>query len=165
VSFEARYHRFLNVRSVGLVSEKLFGPLQVRHVTYLMVAVIAGWRGIASGSEELLALAAATAFFGLASAIAGVKTMSFESKTLAITYSLIDALLSKGSGGGLLRQARVGRHGRPLTTLMVVSPTLLVVVPATARALHLVLYSIDTVLKVLLTVAMIAAVLVPHVLG
>lgn len=96
MDFESRYHRFSNMRSMGLLNERLYGPILVKHAVYLMLAVLIGWRGLALGSEGMLTLAVAVALLGLASAVTGVKTVSLEVKILATLYSLFDSLTSRG---------------------------------------------------------------------
>ncbi|MEM0015281.1 MAG: hypothetical protein QXS42_00505 [Zestosphaera sp.] len=106
MGFESRYHRFSCTRSMSFTSERLYGPLQVKHAAYLALSVLAGWRGLTLGSGVLLASAAITAFLGLVSAVVGVKTMSFEGKVVTTLISMFDTLPSR-------RGKRVKRKPKP----------------------------------------------------
>lgn len=91
---ELRYLRFAYVRGVGLLSERVLGPLRLRHVLYLFLAVLALWRGL-GGYPQLLALATALGLLTLASALYPPRSTTFEAYLLALVLSVADLLAGR----------------------------------------------------------------------
>ena len=101
---ELRYLRFAYVRGISLLSERVLGPLRLKHFLYLFLAVLVLWRGL-GGYPQLLALASALGLLTLVSALYPPRSMSFESYLLALVLSLADLLAG--------RKAARGRVGPP----------------------------------------------------
>jgi len=91
---ELRYLRFAYVRGVGLLGERVLGPLRLKHFLYLFLAVLSLWRGL-GGYPPALALAVALGVLTLASALYPPRSMSFESYLLALVMSLADLLAGR----------------------------------------------------------------------
>ncbi len=95
MSFEARYHRFVVISDVSLINEKVFGPLRLKHLIYVFLALIALWRAIWSGTPQLLGFSVLATSLALASATYPKKSLSLESLVLATMLSLIESLTLK----------------------------------------------------------------------
>lgn len=95
MSFEARYHSFITIGDVSLINEKVFGPLRLKHLTYLFFSLLTLWRGLWSGLPQLLGLSALLAFLAITSAIYPKKSLSLESLTLSTLLSLIELIAFK----------------------------------------------------------------------
>jgi len=155
---------------MSFLSERIYGPIQVKHSIYLMISVLIGWRGLSAGSANAVALAVVVAFIGLISAVAGVKSMSFEAKVLATMLSLFELLTPrresterkpKQKRRSFLRAEK--RAIRP--TLSAVLTALLLSAPATSSVLYLLMNSnLDIVVKVVFCVAVVVGVTVPLIL-
>ena len=91
---ELRYLRFAYVRGISLLSERVLGPLRLKHFLYLFLSVLALWRGL-GGSPQALALSVAVGALALASAVYPPRSMSFESYLLALLLSLADLLAGR----------------------------------------------------------------------
>jgi hypothetical protein len=96
---ELRYLRFAYVRGVGLLGERVLGPLRLRHVLYLFLAVLALWRGL-GGYPQLLALATALGLLTLASALYPPRSTTFEAYLLALVLSATDLLAGRRAARG-----------------------------------------------------------------
>jgi hypothetical protein len=83
---------------VGLLSERVLGPLRLRHVLYLFLAVLALWRGL-GGYPQLLALATALGLLTLASALYPPRSTTFEAYLLALVLSVADLLAGRRVAG------------------------------------------------------------------
>lgn len=92
LSFEARYHRFVTVGNVSLINERVFGPLRLKHLTYLFLSILMLWRALWSGLPQLLGLSVLTALLALASALYPKRSLSLESLLLATFLSLIELI-------------------------------------------------------------------------
>jgi hypothetical protein len=95
LSFEARYHAFVVINDVSLINERVFGPLRLKHLIYVFLALITLWRALWSGIPQLLGFSVLTAFLALASATYPRKSLSLESLVLATLLSLIELLTLK----------------------------------------------------------------------
>ncbi len=162
MDFESRYHRFSAIRFMGLLNERLYGPIQVKHAAYLMFAVLIGWRGLALGNGGLLALAVVVAFLGFVSAVTGIKTMSLEAKILATLHSLFDSLTSREDE----EDVSIKNESKGVRkALKVALPVLLMKIQAATWALAFVPQSsMDATMKSVLLTAILSVPAVPHIL-
>lgn len=101
MSFEARYHNFITIGDVSLINEKVFGPLRLKHVTYLLLSLLTLWRGLWSGLPQLLGLSALLVSLAITSAIYPKKSLSLEFLTLSTLLSLIELVAFRARLGKL----------------------------------------------------------------
>jgi len=92
VSFESRYHRFVYISDVSVLSERVWGFLRVKHMLYLFLAVIFLWRGYSVGSVQLLVMGVVLALLAFLSGLFSKGSMSFEAKLLALIVSSISTM-------------------------------------------------------------------------
>ncbi|MEM4952355.1 MAG: hypothetical protein QXV81_08845 [Ignisphaera sp.] len=163
--FEARYHRFCTIRSMSLLSEKLYGPLQVKHTIYLMFSILFFWRGLSIGNAKIIVFALVVAFMGFLSAVLGTKSMSFESKLLLTILSLIDSSFSPEPR--LVRRKPGGARGRGWIRLIkILAPALVIGVPPMSLAVAVVVYSdLHEYAKMLLIAYIASSLAIPIALG
>jgi len=92
MSFESRYHRFVYISDVSVLSERVWGFLRVKHMLYLFLAVIFLWRGYSVGSVQLLVMGVVLALLAFLSGLFSKGSMSFEAKLLALIVSSISTM-------------------------------------------------------------------------
>ena len=92
MSFESRYHRFVYISDVSVLSERIWGFLRVKHMLYLFLAVIFLWRGYSVGSVQLLVMGVVLALLAFLSGLFSKGSMSFEAKLLALIVSSISTM-------------------------------------------------------------------------
>lgn len=114
MGFETRYRRFVVVQGISLLNERVVGPLRLKHVLYSFFAVLLTWRGLASGSAQVLGLAAVVGLLTLLSALYPRRSMSFETHLLALLVSLVDVAASVG-GRAPSSKKRSGRSAGAVT--------------------------------------------------
>lgn len=91
VEYEARYRRFVSIRDVSVLNERVFGAFRVKHLLYFFPAIILLWGGL-QGRTTLLILGCVTGTMGALSALFSRGSMSLEAKLLSIIASLLDTL-------------------------------------------------------------------------
>lgn len=89
---ELRYLKFTHVHDISLLSEKLFGPVTLKHLMYFAFAVLFIWRGMALGSARLLGLGGAIALVGMLSSVYPRKSTSFEARLVMSLLTLVESL-------------------------------------------------------------------------
>jgi len=95
--FEARYLRFLSIKSLSLMNENLYGPLQIKHAIYLMFSILFIWRGISIGNMNTVVFGLVILFICFLSSLSGYRSMSFESKIIMTLYSILDSTIPSKS--------------------------------------------------------------------
>lgn len=95
LSFESRYHSFVTIGNVSLINEKVFGPLRLKHLTYLFLSLLTLWRALWSGHPQLLGFSVLTTLLAVTSAVYPKKSLSLESLILATLLSLIELVTLK----------------------------------------------------------------------
>ncbi|MEM1842237.1 MAG: hypothetical protein QXL19_07660 [Ignisphaera sp.] len=95
--FEARYLRFSSIKSLSIMNENLYGPLQVRHAIYLMFSILFIWRGISTGNMNSMLFGLVTIFICFLSSLSGYRSMSFEAKIIMTLYSILDSAIPSKS--------------------------------------------------------------------
>lgn len=89
VEYEARYRRFVSIRDISVLNERVFGAFRVKHLLYLFPAIILLWGGL-QGRATLLVLGCITGLMGLFSAMFSRGSMSLEAKLVSIFISIFD---------------------------------------------------------------------------
>ncbi|MEM0348516.1 MAG: hypothetical protein QXV93_07565 [Zestosphaera sp.] len=77
---------------MSLINERVFGPLRLKHMTYLFFSLLILWRALWSGTPQLLGLSVLAASLALASAAYPKKSLSLESLILATLLSLVELI-------------------------------------------------------------------------
>ncbi|MEM0235963.1 MAG: hypothetical protein QXP68_06045 [Thermosphaera sp.] len=91
MEYEARYRRFVSIRDVSVLNERVFGAFRVKHLLYLFPAIILLWGGL-QGRAMLLVLGCIVGLMGVLSALFSRGSMSLEAKLLAVFIALFDLL-------------------------------------------------------------------------
>jgi len=107
VSFESRYHRFVYISDVSVLSERVWGFLRVKHMLYLFLAVIFLWRGYSAGSVQLLVMGAVLALLAVLSGFFSKGSMSFEAKLLALIVSALSVVGASKQSSSKRRMGKV----------------------------------------------------------
>lgn len=97
VEYEARYRKFVSIRDVSVVNERVFWPFRIKHLIYLFFSIILAWSGL-RGSASALSLSALMGSLSLLSAVMSRGSMSFEAKAVLLLLSLLDILLQPKEG-------------------------------------------------------------------
>lgn len=92
MEYEARFRRFVSIRDVCVLNERVFGVFRVKHLLYLFPAIILLWGGL-QGKAVLLVLGCIVGLMGTLSALFSRGSMSLEAKLVSIFVSLLDMLL------------------------------------------------------------------------
>lgn len=158
--FEARYHRFSSIRSMSLLSEKLYGPLEVKHAIYIMFSIVFGWRGLSMNNASVVIFALVVAFTGLLSAFLGTKSMSFEAKILMTFYSIFDSMFLSGSGSSTGKENKI----KQVKEKKIAVQLLAITIPLCSFAIYIAIAShIPTIHKVVVVLAAILLMVMPAV--
>jgi hypothetical protein len=109
---EIRGHRFVYVEEVGLLDERVAGPIRLRHAILFFASGVLALAYTFTGQQQAIALAAAIAFLAIASALVPKKSMPVEARLAA---AVAETLLSRAPAQpGTAKPARAGsRAGRP----------------------------------------------------
>jgi len=91
MEYEARYRRFVSIRDVSVLNERVFGAFRVKHLLYFFPAIILLWSGL-QGRAMLLVLGCIVGLMGVLSALFSRGSMSLEAKLLAVFIALFDLL-------------------------------------------------------------------------
>jgi hypothetical protein len=122
---EIRGHRFVYVEEVGLLDERVAGPIRLRHAILFFASGVLALAYTFTGQQQAIALAAAIAVLAVISALVPKKSMPVEARLAA---AIAETLLSrapaqpgtaKPAGAGpqaghpTARPGTVGRPGVP----------------------------------------------------
>lgn len=92
MEFEARYRRFVSVRDISVLNERVFGAFRVKHLLYVFPSIILVWSGL-QGRAVLLVLGCVLGLLGALSALMTRSSMSLEAKMVSLMLALFDVLL------------------------------------------------------------------------
>jgi hypothetical protein len=109
---EIRGHRFVYVEEVGLLDERVAGPIRLKHAILFFASGTLFLAYTFTGQQQVAALAIATAVLALVSALVPKKSMPVEARLAA---TIAETLLSRApSQPGTARPAEAGpQTGRP----------------------------------------------------
>jgi hypothetical protein len=109
---EIRGHRFVYVEEVGLLDERVAGPIRLRHAILFFASGVLALTYTFTGQPQVMALAAAIAVLAVVSALVPKKSMPVEARLVA---AVAETLLSRAPAQpGTARPAGAGSQaGRP----------------------------------------------------
>mgnify|MGYP000622161622 CR=1 FL=1 len=87
--FEARNMDVIEIDDPGLLSERVWGKLTLRHLIYLFSALLFAWMGSRSGSIPVMIIAMVVAGISIFGAIYPAKTIKFEALLAGFFYHII----------------------------------------------------------------------------
>jgi hypothetical protein len=122
---EIRGHRFVYVEEVGLLDERVAGPIRLKHAILFFASGVLSLAYTFTGQQQALALAAAIAILAVVSALVPKKSMPVEARLAA---AIAETLLSRAppqpgttrpagarphAGHPAVKPGTVGRPGTP----------------------------------------------------
>jgi len=158
--FEARYRKFVSIKDISIMNERIYGMLKVKHIIYFFTALIFVWSGLQEGRAQLLVLGCIVCLIGIISAFSK-GSMSIEAKILMSLYSIFDSIFDSSSSGSRMRKEKI-KQGKKNN---IVVHLLAITIPFCSLAIYIAITShIHSVYKFFVVFASILLIIMPLVL-
>jgi hypothetical protein len=127
---EIRGHRFVYVEEVGLLDERVAGPVRLKHAILFFASGVLALAYTFTGQQQTLALAAAIAILAVVSALVPKKSMPVEAR---LAVAIAETLMSRApprpgttrpagarpqAGRPAVKPGTVGRPGVPAPVIL-----------------------------------------------